>query len=54
LRLLVIIFLLQRFFNAIAFLADLIPVTAMPQRVNYWVLVLGVTGGAEDFGWVIV
>jgi hypothetical protein len=37
-----IVFLLYGFSDAVAFLADLVPVTAVPQGVNYWVFVLGV------------
>jgi len=44
LRCVAIIFLFYRFPNAIAFLADSVPVAAVPQSVNYGTLVLGVTG----------
>jgi hypothetical protein len=44
LRRVAIIFLLYRFSNAVAFLADSIPAAAVPKSVNYRVLVLGVTG----------
>ena len=44
LRCVAIIFLFYRFPDAIAFLADSVPAAAVPQSVNYGVLVLGVTG----------
>ena len=39
-----VVFLFYRFPNAVAFLANSVPTAAVPQSVNYRVLVLGVTG----------
>jgi NCAIR mutase (PurE)-related protein len=44
LRRVAIVFLFYCFPNAIAFLADSVPAAAVPQSVDYGILVLGVTG----------
>ena len=48
------VLLFQSFPNAVAFLANLVPVTAVPESVNYWGFVLGIAGGAENFGGITV
>jgi hypothetical protein len=44
LRRVAVIFLLYGFANAVAFLTNSVPAAAVPQSVNYGVLVLSVTG----------
>ena len=42
LRCVAVVFLLYRFPDTVAFLADSVPVAAVPKSVNYGVFVLGV------------
>ena len=44
----------QSLLNAVAFLADHVPIAATPQRIHNRVLALPVSCGAEDFVWVLV
>jgi hypothetical protein len=42
------------FTYAVAFLADAVVAVAVPERVNYGVLVLPIPCRTENFGWVLV